>query len=100
MREQADLHYDVTGKFGGENAVISHAGDKMYIYLRIGEYYEVGLWPNDYAPSQWNICEEYVNFSNDPTLKKLLVSVWCSIRFICKKYRWYGAVYHIVRILK
>jgi len=84
-----DFYFDQTGKWGGENAVIHRKEDKFQIYLLVGDYYNVGLWPDDYAPSQWDTVEKCRNFTSNPSVTGFFSTVVILIRFIIRKKKLY-----------
>ncbi len=56
------VHFDVNGKWGGTRALVAHfrpdggdAKDVLYLYILVGEYWEVGRQPDCDEPSAWEI---------------------------------------------
>jgi hypothetical protein len=62
-----DYHEDVNGKWGGYEAVVAHVTsdnkdekELMLLYMLVGDYYSVGMWPDDDPPSQWSVVKMVV----------------------------------------
>ena len=59
-----NVHYDVTGNWGGHRAMVAHfnmeggdgdASGLMYLYALVGPYWQVGKWDETNEPSTWEI---------------------------------------------